>query len=353
MKKVHFFVVFSFLAFLSIKPVCEIADDNWLLFKQVYTLIKETYVEDKQSGEIIIGALKGLAKATGPESGYISKEKYSQVENLNKMKFQLPFYITKEDGFARVISSFGGKDFGVESGDILKSVEGKSIFDLNYPETMIEIKKDKEIEMNSSFMKKGTLKVFEKKIKTGSYYSPEIVNLDENTIALQIPCLESETPVDLKESLKKFSKIIVDLRCCASDDYESALRWAGFLFGKGEVKYLVKSGEKKLEYEGEGILSKSKCYILVDSTTARGGEVLAVAGGKIFQIVGEETFGFAAKHQVLTLKNGDKLIILEGYFLDKNGEEIKDKPIKPDVLIENLTAKRDQKSYIEILNKLK
>jgi len=353
MRKVLFAVAVSFLALLSLKAASEISDENWLLFKQVYTLIKESYVEDKQSGEIIVGALKGLAKATGPESGYISKEKYSQIENLNKMKYQLPFYITKEDGFARVITSFGGKDFGVESGDILKGVEGKSIFDLNYPETMVEIKKDKEIELNCSFMKKGTLKVFEEKIKTATYFPPEIVKIDDKTAVLQIPCLESEIPVDLKESLKKFSKIIVDLRFCASEDIESAVRWAGFLFGKGDVKLLLKSGEKKIAYEGEGVLSKLKCYILVDSTTARGGEVLAVAGGQSFQTVGGETFGFAAEHQTLTLKNGDKLIILEGYFLDKNGEEIKDKPLKPDVLIENLSVKRDQKSYIEILNKLK
>lgn len=330
----------------------EISNENWLLFKQVYTLIKETYVEDKQSEEIITGALKGLAKATGPESGYITKEKFSQIENSNKMKYQLPFYITKEDGFARVISSFGGKDFGVESGDILKGVDGKSIFDLSYPETMVEIKKDKEIELNCTFMKKKTLKVYEKKIKTTTYFLPEILKIDDKTAALQIPCLESEIPMNMKESLEKFSVIIIDLRSCASEDVESALRWAGFLFGKGEVRLLLKSGEKKLSYEGEGVLSNKKCHILVDSTTARGGEVLAIAGGQSFKTVGDETFGFAAQHQVLTLKNGDKLVILEGYFLDNNGEEIKNKPIKPDLLIEKLTDRRDQKSYIEILNKL-
>ncbi len=352
MKKVYFVILFSFLFFPSYDTLSEINDENWTVFNQVYVLVKESHVEGKKSSEIILGALKGLAKATGPESGYVTKEKYALIEEAKEMEYQLPFYITKEDGFARVIAPFGGKDFGVEVGDVLKSINGTAIFDLSYPQTIVEMKKSNELELNCSFMKKGTLKVFEKKIRAAKYESPSIIKIDERTAVLKIPCLEVEIPKNIKESLMNISKVILDLRFCASDDIESAIKWAGFLFGKGEVKVSSKEGVSKIEFDGEGILSNTNCYILMDSTTARGGEVLVLVGGQKFKTAGSDSFGFAAKHQILTMKNGDKLIILKGYFLDKNGEEIKDKPIKPDIVIDDLPKEMDKKSYNEILKKL-
>lgn len=341
------------MLFSSFKINGEIEDENWLLFRQVYSLVKESYVEDKKSDEMILGALKGLAKATGPECGYISKENYLRYQEVKKMEYQLPFYITKEDGFAKIVSPFSEKIFDIEEGDILKNVEGITIFDLSYPETLIEIKSEKEIELNCSFIKKGTLKVFEKKIKTTKYQEPLILKVDEKTCVLQLPCLEYKIPENLKENVNSYSKIILDLRFCASDDIESALIWAGFLFGKGELKISSKGGLKNINYDGEGIFLKKQCFILVDSTTARGGEVLTLAGSHNFKIAGINTFGFAAKHQTLTLKNGDKMIVLEGYFLNKEGEELKDKSITPDIKIENLSKERNIKFYSELLNKLK
>lgn len=343
----------SFILFSSFKINSEIEDENWLLFKQVYSLVKESYVEDKKSDEIISGALKGLAKATGPESGYLSKENYLHYQEVQKMEYQLPFYITKDDGFAKIISTFDGKGLEIEEGDILKNVEGKAIFDFSYPETLMEIKSDKEVELNCSFMKKGTFKVFEKKIKTAKYAEPSVLKINEKTCVFQLPCLEHKIGEDLKEKLNPYSKIILDLRFCASDDIESALIWAGYLFGKGELKVSSKGGLKKISYDGEGIFLKKHCFILVDSTTARGGEVLTLAGAQTFKIAGMNTFGFASKHQTLTLKNGDKMIVLEGYFLNKEGEELKDKSITPDIIIENLSKERNIEIYSEFANKLK
>lgn len=352
MKKLCLIASVSFLVLIAFNSLGEITDENWLLFNQIFSLVKDTYVEDKKSSEIIAGALQGLAKATGPESGYLTKEKYSLIHEREKMEYQIPFYVTKEDGFARIIAPFSGRDFGVESGDILKSINGKSIFDLSYPETISEMKRDKEIEVTCAFMKKGTLKVFEKTIKTSRYNPPVILKIDEKTAVIQLPCLESPEPTSLKDSLKNFSTVILDLRFCASGDVESALRWAGVLFGKGELRSSSKSGEQKIEFDGEGILSKTRCFILTDETTARGGEVLALAGAQKSEIIGGETFGFAAQHMTLTLKNGDKLVILKGYFLDKNGEEIKDKPIQPNIQLKNLSREREKKNYLEILSKL-
>ncbi|MCX7831024.1 MAG: S41 family peptidase, partial [Acidobacteria bacterium] len=183
-------------------------------------------------------------------------------------------------------------------------------------------------------------------------YKRQVIKIDNKSVALQLPCLEAENSPKLKDDLNTFSTIILDLRFCASDDINSALRWAGFLFGKGEVKVLLKGGEKKINFEGEGILLSKKCYILADSTTARGGEILVTAGSNKFQVIGAETFGFAAEHQMLTLRNGDKLIILSGYFLNKKGEEIKDNPIKPDAIIDPLPKERQGKNYLETLKKL-
>jgi carboxyl-terminal processing protease len=351
MAKVKIF--FSILVIFTVSIFAQMSYENWELFKEVYSLVKNTYIDEKSSDQIIVGALKGLANATGAESGYIPKEKVEEFEKIANLNYQIPFYITKDEGFARIMSVFGENGTGVEPGDYLRIIDGNSAFDMSYPDLQRMIKSDEEKEFKCEFLKKGTLKKYAKTIKSVKYEEPKLFTLPKNQKVLQIRCLESDISPKLKEELEKTtSPIIVDLRNCASDNIEKTLKWCGFLFGKGEVKCSAKGGYRSLQFEGEGVLSSKKCALLVDKTTARGGEILSMVGSAKFPLIGENTFGFASQHEKLILKNGDALVILIGYFLNKNGEEVKEKPLKPDFVIDKMDEKNSEKIYSEVVEKL-
>ncbi len=351
MTKVKIFA--SILLIFAVSIFAQMSFENWELFKEVYSLVKSTYIDEKSSDQIIVGALKGLANATGAETGYIPKDKVEDFEKSSTLNYQIPFYITKDEGFARVIAVFDENGSGVEPGDYLRIIDGNSAFDMSYLELKRMIKSGEGREFKCEFLKKGTLKNYVKTIKSVKYEEPKIFTLPKNQKVLQIHCLESDISPKLKEDIEKTnSPIILDLRNCASDNIEKTIKWCGFLFGKGEIKYSAKGANKSLQFEGDGVLSSKQCAILVDKTTARGGEILSIVGSAKFPLIGENTFGFASQHEKLTLKNGDALVILIGYFLNKNGEEVKEMPIKPDFIVDKISEKNSEKIYSEVVEKL-
>jgi hypothetical protein len=56
-------------------------------------------------------------------------------------------------------------------------------------------------------------------------------------------------------------------------------------------------------------------------------------------------------HEKVTLKNGDALVILTGYFLDGEGKEIKDNPLKPDKTFDISDNSRKDDYYMKALTK--
>ncbi|HNQ78709.1 MAG TPA: S41 family peptidase [Acidobacteriota bacterium] len=327
--------------------------ENWNLFKDVYSLILDTYVEPKTPEQLLAGALQGLAGATGPECGYIPGSKLEEAEAAEKNRCYLPLYITKDGGFASVIAPFLGEDGEIEQGDLLRFINGKSVFDMNFPQLISAMKGKEGEQVSCGFIKKDTFKPYEKKLAIRKPVPPVFHELKEKGAAVEIPCLEAEIEKTLLDKISGTrGRLVIDLRGCASADEERAVAVAGMLFGKGTLKLSTKNGMRDISYSGEGAASGKKVTVVIDNTTARGGELLALAakssGG---YLIGGETYGFCAMHEKVTLKNGDALVILTGYFLDGEGKEIKDNPLKPDKTFDISDNSRKDDYYMKALTK--
>jgi C-terminal processing protease CtpA/Prc len=352
MKKYLLLLIAVSLTCTVLPSAPKVSEDNWELFKQVFSLVLDTYVEPKTSDELIAGAFEGLAISTGPECGYIPKSKIAEIEQAKKSEGFLPLYITKDGGFANVIAPFSGEDKEIESGDMLRFINGKSVFDMNYPQLIVALKGSAGEEVTCGFIKKGTFKPFEKKLVKKKAIQPVFHELKGGGSVLEIPCIEAEWDDTLKDKVAKAAgKIIVDLRGCASSDTGRAAYLSGLLFGAGALRFDSKDGETKIPFDGAGLLKGREVITVVDKTTARGGEMLALAASDKGPVIGEETYGFSALHETLTLKNGDALVILTGYFLGKDGKEIKSSPVKPDTLYDVSERSRKDDFYLKIMEK--
>jgi carboxyl-terminal processing protease len=352
MKKSLLLFILILLSVPAVPAGPQVSNENWELFRQVYSLVLDTYVEPKSPDELITGALEGLAAATGPECGYIPKNKMAETDLAGKSDFFLPLYITKDGGFANVISTFPGEDKEIEPGDLLRFINGKSVFDMNYPQMMVALKGAGGEEATCGFIKKGTFKPFEKKLTVKKAVMPVLHDFKEKGLAVEIPCIEAEFDQSVKDKMAKASgRVVIDLRGCASSDEKRAVVLAGMLFGAGNLKFASKNGNSDIPFSGEGILKDKDVVVIVDKTTARSGEVLALASAKNGPLIGEETFGFSAMHETVALKNGDGLVILTGYFLDKEGKEVKDNPLKPDFIFDVSEKSRKDDFYLKAILK--
>ncbi len=315
-------------------PVPPFNAENDSLFKDVFSMILKEYVDPKLPEDVVAGALAGAAETSGPESAYIPPNEVAAYRALGAQSAALPLYVTKGQDFAKLLAVFPGTDAAVKVGDGLRFINGKSTFDMTYPQVAQALLGTAGEEAKCVFIKPDTWQSYTVVLKRRLYPEASVAELAGGFGVLAVPSLEASPPKDLASKIERAKgPFIVDLRGCASESDSAAFDWAGLIGGDSEGVFLAdQQGKHANPVHGQGILKGRKLIVLVDATTARGGEILAAALAKAGgRLAGEPTFGWAPKFCDYPLSNGGMLHILCGYYTDGSGEEIRNKPLKPSI----------------------
>lgn len=329
-----------------------LGESNWSLFERVYGLVLRDYVEQKTPEDVIQGALKGAASAGGPECAYIPPDKVPAYRALSAPSPTLPLYVTKDEDFARVLAVFPGQEKAVKVGDALRFMGSVSTYDLSYPEVLEALRGKDEEKVRCIFLKQEAWQSYDATLARQPYAPPAWTPLPKEGGALAVPCLESPLPPALAQALKASKgPVLVDLRGCASGDTDAALRWAGDLLGKREgPAWKGQQDARHAPLSGPGYLAGREIRVLVSGSTARAGEVLALAlmgSGAI--LVGEPTFGHAPLIQDFPLENGGILRLITAYFLNPDGKPVKGEPLKPAIPLTVAADEKAEETYAKAL----
>ena len=92
---------------------------------------------------------------------------------------------------------------------------------------------------------------------------------------------------------------------------------------------------------------KYKFAVIVNENTASSAEILtgAIQDSGIGKIFGERTFGKGIIQEMFNMRNGDSFKITTGRYLTRNGRDINQKGIEPDVYVTNNTEPIDVTKY--------
>lgn len=310
---------------------------SWSLFQKVFSLVLRDYVDSKKPEQVVLGALQGAAESAGPECAYVPPAEVKGYVALSEPGPTLPLYVTKYGDFARVLAVFPGQDPAVRPGDPLRFIGTASTYDLTYPQVLQALRGKDGDSVKCVFLKQDAWQSYEVTMTRRMPPPPRVIPLGGDGAALALPCLEARPSAAVAAELEAArGPVLVDLRGCASFDAGAALRWAGELLGPREGPPMKGSrGTRRLALTGPGLLAGRPLRVLVDQSTARGGEVLAMAlqgGGGV--LVGAPTYGYAPMIEDIPLENGGLLRLATAYFLGPDGEMVKEKPIAPAIALD-------------------
>lgn len=323
-------------------------DASWSLFQRVFGLVLRDYVEPKKPDQVILGALQGAAESAGPECAYVPPGETKAYQALAQPGPCLPLYVVKHEDFARVLAVFPGEDPTIRPGDPLRFIGTTSTYDLTYPQVLEALRGQEGDKVKCLFLKQDAWQSYEVSLTRRVPAAPRVIPLGQDGTALALPCLEAEAPPGMAAELKAAKgTVLVDLRGCASPDSQAALHWAGELAGTREGPLAKDSrGTRKLALSGPGLLAGKPLRILVDQTTARGGEILALALQSLGGIlVGAPTYGSAPVIEDIPLENGGLLRLTTSYLLGPDGEMVKEKPLAPAISLEVPQAEKAEETY--------
>src|SRR3954447_20079194 len=104
------------------------------VYSEVLQRIRSEYVEEPNFNAVRVGALHGLLESLDANSSYLSPEEYKRFkERRSDFKAGIGATLSKRFGLAAVVSVVPGgpaDKAGLQSGDIIESVEGRNTKDI-------------------------------------------------------------------------------------------------------------------------------------------------------------------------------------------------------------------------------
>ena len=225
---------------------------------------------------------------------------------------------------------------GVESGDMLASVDGEKVSGLPIYVIASKIMGVKDTKVTISIVKKnGGMKILE---LTRKYIATSSVTLEPKSdfSIIKINSFSNGTKRDLKFALgelKGSAPIILDLRDNPGGNLYKAIDSAMLFLGNGLKIVTIQNRHETKTYKSTtpAFNSKSPIYIWQNKNTASAAEVFIAAlteNGRAASI-GEKSYGKGITQDVFELNDGSAIVFTTGYLLTPKGNNYHRKGLKP------------------------
>ena len=320
------------------------------------SVIEDNYFRETDTSQLDDASIRGMVRSLRKQyddrfSHYFDSEQLAQFNEAITGSFSgvgMTVGELNEDGL-RVGSVFEGspaEGAGLESGDVIVSVDGESILGSNVDLAVAEIKgpEGSRVTLGVRVQGKGRPKDFEltrEEIEV-PVTSERVREVDGRKLGyVRLSTFSEGASVALRRSVRKVERkgaegIVLDLRANGGGLLPEAILTSSLFIPEGDVVVETSSrtqGDRTYEAVG-GDLDPPPMVVLVDRDTASAAEILAAAlqTSNDDPVVGTRTFGKGVFQQVIRLENGGALDLTVGEFLTAEGVSLAGEGLEPDVI---------------------
>lgn len=318
------------------------------IFEDVVTLIVNNYVEEVNVDKVMHGAMHGLADGLDPDSAYLDA---AQVKVHDKGDpggaAQTGLELTRQY-YLRVIASRDGSPAaraGLRPGDYIRAIDGQSTRDTSAYEGQRLLRGKAGTKVRLTVLRGNAAEPHELELAREDLpAAPVKSRLAAPGIGyLRVAEFGKATTEQIKTEVASLAKagatqLIVDLRGTAFGDTDTGLAAARLFVKSGVLAYRQDRGKEKEAVSaaaGDGSVTLTTA-LLTDNGTSGAAEVFAAAlsGNKRATLVGERTFGRAARQKLVRLPDGSALMLTHLMYLTPASLVIHEKGLPPDVAVE-------------------
>ena len=351
-------VLMVFLAFLLVMDALDIdlvnedSPEDLDVVVEACNIIHEEYVDrdELDDEQLIQGALEGLVNAVDdPYTLYLGPEE-SEISNSDmEGDFSgIGATLTKKDGELTVvapISDSPAEIAGIEPGDVILSVDGKSTSDMNLIEAVLQIRGPEGTKVILEVLHSDEDTPVEIEITRSRIEVPSVKweMLDGKIAHVTITNFSNRTGEELISILDEVETqggdgIVLDLRNNPGGLVDAAVDVVSQFVNDGVVVYALDSDEQKDEWDviSGGVALDIPMAVLVNENSASASEVVAGAlqDYKRAKIIGVTIYGKGKMGLVNTLSNDGSLYVTYARWYTPNGRQIDDVGIDPDIEVE-------------------
>ncbi len=321
------------------------------VYSEVLSRIRTEYVEDPDIPKVTDGALHGLLESLDANSSYLNPTQYKQYkENKTDGKGTIGAAISKRYGYAAVISTIPGgpaDKAGVDTGDIIEAIEGRSTRDMSLAEIHTLLSGQPGSNVSISIVR--TRKVEPQKLTvTRNVVSipPATDKMVEDGIGyIHVDALTKGKAQEIAAKIKELQKLgarklVLDLRNVALGEEEEGIAVANLFLNHGVITYIQgqKYGRKTFDADPAKAIANlppMPLVVLVNRGTAGAAEIVAAAvlDNARGDVLGDKTFGVGSVQNLINMPDGSALILSVAKYYTPGGKAIQDSAVTPNILV--------------------
>lgn len=334
---------------------------NIELFTEVLREVEKNYVEAQDPRKLIYGAIKGMISSLDPHSSFMTKDEYQKLMTETKGSFSgVGIEITIKDDVLTVVSPIEGTPAykaGIESGDRIIKIEGKSTKGMTLLDAVKNIRGPKGSEVELTIARQGESQPLTFKIKRDiiPLKSVRHYQLTPEIGYVRISNFQSHTTRDLKDALHELERkgtlkgLVLDLRNNPGGLLSEAVKVSDLFLDEGVIvstRGRDTAQDISMRAQKNGTERKYPVIVLVNGGSASASEIVAGAlqDNKRALILGTRTFGKASVQTIIPLGDGSGLRLTTARYYTPSGRSIQLSGIVPDIKVEFLAPSDEEKN---------
>lgn len=327
------------------------------LLSEVKSYIDDNFIPWKSDNklptdeDLAYGIVKGYVNSyNDPYTQFFTPTESKQFEEDIKGSFggigALIGYKDKNPVIMSVLKDTPAEKAGLKSGDILISVDGKTVGEMSTEEIVRLVRGEIGTTVNIEVFHKNSTKSSKVAIVRAEIKTPILESEIKNDVfIIHFYSFTEDSAARFEKLLQQFissgkKKLVIDVRGNGGGYLDSAVQIASLFLPKDKVVLVEKnsknSGDTTTYSKGYDYLKgKSvKVYVFIDGGSASASEILAGAlkDNGVAKIIGEKSFGKGSVQQLIKISDGSDLKVTVAKWYTPNGVNISESGITPDII---------------------
>ena len=362
-------IVLAILAMLhltvgNVMAVSRITYEKLRVFSEVFSLVKQNYVEEVDEKAILYGAIHGMLKTLDPHSSFLTPENFKEMRVDTKGEFGgLGIEIAQTDRGILVVSPIEDTPafiVGMKAGDLIVKINSENTEDMNLMDAVKKMRGKPGTSLELTVLRKGESKLLTFKIvravikvrsvkwrleKSNIAYA-RITQFNEQTMSLLEQAVDELTKEAGKDGLKG---LVLDLRNDPGGLLDQAVDVSDAFLERGLIVYTkgrISGKDMSFEAHPGDIVNGIPMVVLINAGSASASEIVsgALQDHHRAVIMGTNSFGKGSVQTIIPLTDGSGLRLTTAQYYTPSGRSIQAKGIVPDIIVEDLDigAQRNQ-----------
>lgn len=330
----------------------ELPLDQLRAFTEVYSRIKQNYVDDVEAERLLQAAMRGMLADLDPHSNYMDSHEYQNMQAGTRGEFGgLGIEVGVESGFVKVIAPIDDTPAhaaGIKAGDIITELDGESTRDVPLRDAVEIMRGEPGTSITLTVRRDGLESplTFELTRDTIQVRSVRARMLEPGMGYVRISQFQRRTGEQFQDALSQLKReaggnlsgLVLDLRNNPGGVMRSSVEVVDALLHSGRIVYTQgrRSDEVVFNAKPGDMLNGAPVVVLVNGGSASASEIVAGAlqDHQRAVIVGNTTYGKGSVQSILPLGDGSAVKLTTARYYTPSGRSIQDTGVQPDMIVD-------------------